>query len=57
MSFELIIRALIAALKFPGEVFAIIDFLDYAPEEKRLKLKEQILKEKEEFARTGRPPQ
>lgn len=55
MNLTLVVKAIIAALQFPGEISAILRFLESAPEEQRLSLRKRMEEEADQINKTGRP--
>lgn len=56
MSIVLILQAIMAVLKFPGEMAAFLRLIEKTPEEKRADIAKQIQAMEAEFEETGRPP-
>ena len=55
MSLEVILAAIVAALKFPGEMTAFLKVLRETPDEKRADITAALQKQLDSFEETGRP--
>jgi len=55
MTFSAILEIISGALKFPGQVLALVRLLKDTPEESREKIMIAMQKEADKFAESGRP--
>lgn len=55
LSLQAWIQLILAALKFPKEVFALVKLIQDTPSETHAQLLEKMQKEAEHFKETGRP--